>query len=110
MNNTGTETEDSCSDNDCSSICDELEQLEKQLHNTHIILDNTIKTLENIHSLVISGKNINVMYGDKKYEFDEVLEKLHVAALEAISTSDGVSTGGFSEALLKTIDECKFCG
>lgn len=104
-----TETEDSGSDNDCSSICDELEQLEKQLHNAHITLHDSIKTLENIHSLVTSNKNINVLCGGEQCDFDTILEKLHAATLERISSSTGRSHGGFSEALLKAIDDCEFC-
>jgi len=102
-------SEECTSDEDYASIFDELEQLEKQLHNTHITLHDSIKTLENIHRLIESGKNINVISGDKKCDFDEILEKLHATAMEKINTSKGRLDGEFGKELLKVIDECEFC-
>jgi hypothetical protein len=99
------------SDSDLS-ICKELEELEKQLHSAHFALHTSIETLENIHTLVVSGKNINVLCcgrGDK-CDFDEVLEKLHAVAMAEIEASKGAEYGGFSAKLLKAIDECEFCG
>jgi hypothetical protein len=101
------------SDSDLS-ICKELEELEKQLHSTHFALHTSIETLENIHTLVVSGKNINVLCsGDGssayKCDFDEILEKLHAASIAEIEVSKGVEDGGFSAKLLKVIDECEFC-
>ena len=103
------EESDGSDDSDDLSICKELEDLERQLQNTHLALHNSIETLENINMLFTSGKNINVICGGKKCDFDEVLEKLHAAAMETISASQGLKSGEFGEALLKEIDECKFC-
>lgn len=99
---------DSDSDSDLS-ICKELEELERQLHNTHLALHSSIETLENIHALVVSGKNINVRCGDTRCDFDEVLEKLHATAMEEIEASKGAECGEFGAKLLKAIDECEFC-
>lgn len=98
------------SDSDLS-ICKELEDLEKQLLNTHLTLHTSIETLENIHTLVVSGKNINILCGGSidKCDFDEVLEKLHAAAMEEIKASKGAECGGFSAKLLKVIEESEFC-
>jgi hypothetical protein len=101
-------------DDDDLSICKELEELERQLHETHLTLHNSIKTLEGIHGLVVSGKNINVVCGSsgggtEKCDFDEVLEKLHAAAMEEIEASKGHECGGFSARLLKALDDCEFC-
>lgn len=99
-------------DDDDLSICKELEELERQLHETHFALHSSIETLENIHRLVISSKNINVICGssgEEKCDFDEVLEKLHAAAMEEIETSKGAEDGGFSARLLKALDDCEFC-
>lgn len=96
-------------DDDDLSICKELEELERQLHETHLTLHNSIKTLEGIHELVVSGKNINVVSGGDKCDFDEVLEKLHAVAMEEIEASKGADDGGFSARLLKAIDDCEFC-
>lgn len=99
---------DTASDSDLS-ICKELEELERQLHSTHLVLHNSIEILQNIQTLVISGKNINVICGEEKYDFNEVLEKIHAAAMEEIEASKGAECGGFSARLLKAIDECEFC-
>jgi len=102
-------------DDDDLSICKELEELERQLHETHFALHSSIKTLENINGLVVSGKNINVVGGSSsssggdKCDFDEVLEKLHAAAMEEIEASKGAEDGGFSARLIKAIDDCEFC-
>jgi hypothetical protein len=106
------ESDGSNSNDDDLSICKELEELERQLHETHIALHTSIETLENIHSLVVSGKNINVICGSsggEKCDFDEVLEKLHAAAMAEIDASKGAEDGGFSDRLLKALDECEFC-
>lgn len=104
-----TESEEYSLDEDLLSICNELEQLEKQLHSTHISLHNSINTLENIHNLVISSKNINVIHEGEKCNFNNILEKLHCLSLEKIKSSNATSNGEFSEALLKVIDEYEFC-
>jgi len=99
-------------DDDDLSICKELEELERQLHETHFALHSSIKTLENINGLVVYGKNINVICGGSggdKCDFDEVLEKLHAAAMEEIEASKGAEDGGFSARLIKAIDDCEFC-
>jgi hypothetical protein len=102
------------SDSDLS-ICKELEELEKQLLNTHLTLHTSIETLENIHALVVSGKNINILCGGDssstyKCDFDEVLEKLHATTMAEIEASKGVECGGFSAKLFKVIEESEFCG
>lgn len=103
------ESDGSDDGSDDLSICKELEELERQLHGTHLALHSSIETLQGIHMLVINGKNINVVSGGQKCDFDEVLEKLHAVAMETISASQGRESGKFGEALLKTIDECEFC-
>jgi hypothetical protein len=105
---------DTGSDSDLS-ICKELEDLEKQLLNTHLTLHTSIETLENIHALVVSGKNINILCGGDsssayKCDFDEVLEKLHTTAMAEIEASKGAECGEFSTKLLKVIEESEFCG
>ena len=110
MSSGESDFEESGSDEgDDLSICKELEDLERQLHGTHLALHNSIETLQGIHALVIAGKNINVVCGAEKCDFDEVLEKLHAVAMETISASQGLKSGEFAEALLKAIDECEFC-
>jgi chorismate synthase len=94
----------------------------KKINEIFLTMDeNYLKMYENIEKGNVakipdfSGKNINVVGGSSsssggdKCDFDEVLEKLHAAAMEEIEASKGAEDGSFSARLLKAIDDCEFC-
>ena len=63
--------------------------------------NNSDETIKNIHSLVENHQNIIVTYKDIKYDFDEVLEMVHLKSLQNINYN-------FSKSLLETIHNCYF--
>jgi hypothetical protein len=78
-----------------------LEILERcnELHNH---FHKSSKTIQDLHSLVDSHQNIIVKTNDWTGDFDELLEKLHIGALEDIKKR-GVNN--FGEKLLEVIEQ-----
>ncbi len=90
-----------------NTVCDEIEQLIERCEELHEHIHNSFETLQNIETLVKNHTNILVKYNDSVIDFDEILEKAHLEALENIKEK-GINT--FGDKLLNTIDLCVFGG
>ncbi len=88
-----------------NSVCDEIGQLIERCEELHEHIHNSFETLQNIETLVKNHTNILVKYNNSIMDFDDVLEKAHLEALEEIKEK-GINT--FGDKLLNTIDLCVF--
>jgi hypothetical protein len=83
------------------SICNEIDDLIDKCEELHTDINNSVESLKNIHSLVENHQNIIVTYKNMKYDFNEVLEIIHLQSLQDINYN-------FSKNLLETINNCYF--
>lgn len=88
-----------------STVCDEIGQLIERCEELHEHIHNSFETLQNIETLVKNHRNILVKYNDSVIDFDDVLEKAHLEALENIKEK-GINI--FGENLLNKIESCVF--
>lgn len=86
-------------------IDDEISQILKRCNELHSHFHESSKTIENLHILVERQKNITVKCDDWTGDFDELLEKIHIGALEGIK-EHGVNN--FGEKLLEVLDTAVF--
>ncbi len=87
------------------SVCDEIEQLIERCEELHEHIHNSFETLQNINTLVKNSTNIMVKYNDSIMDFDEILEKAHLHALDNIKEKN---INNFGDKLLSMIDMCVF--
>jgi len=90
---------DSLSEYESESICEEIQQLIDNCEVIHENINTSISTLDNIEYLITNQSNNKVTYNGLQYNFDEVLELLHLAALKNIKEN---GTSNFGQ-LLKTL-------
>jgi hypothetical protein len=88
-----------------NTVCDEIGQLIERCEELHEHINNSFETLQHINTLVKNHNNIFVKYNDSVVDFDDLLEKTHLEALENIKEK-GVNN--FGENLLNIIDLCIF--
>jgi len=83
-----------------SSISEELEQLTAECLELHRQHHDALGTLERIHRLVDQGEGITVHYQCEDRDFGDVLEELHMRALEDAEKGEPVRFGArLQEAL-----------
>ncbi len=86
-------------------ICEEISQLIEQCHTLHGHIHNSFETLYSIKQLIENHTNIMVTYNNSVVDFDDVLEELHLKALDNIAEK-GYSN--FGEQLLSTLDSMTY--
>lgn len=87
---------------EADDIDDEINQILKRCNELHSHFHESSKTIQELHSLVDRHKNITVKYDDWTGDFDELLEKIHIGALEGIK-EHGVNN--FGKKLLEVLEK-----
>jgi hypothetical protein len=88
------------------SVCDEIGELITKCEELHNHIHNSFETINNIKELIKSKDNINVTCNDDiTCDFDNVLEELHLKALENIKEKN---ENNFGELLLDFIQSASF--
>ncbi len=102
MEDANSETSDGSSFSD-SSVCDEIGRLIEHCEQLHQHIHTSFETLNSIQTLL--DARIKITYNNESCDFDDILERLHVEALDCI-----VSTGqtNFGENLLEVLRTCEF--
>ena len=88
-----------------NTVCDEIGHLIERCEELHEHIHNSFETLQNINTLVKNHTNILVKYNDSVIDLDEVLDKIHLEALESIKDK-GINN--FGEKLLDILDRINF--
>lgn len=97
-----------CSEDDTASrissdsISNELDDLLQRCEQLHEHIQNSTKTLHSIHQLVSSGGNIKIIVDGTTRDFNELLEELHVVALERVRAGE---QSNFGTALLAMLEQ-----
>ncbi len=84
---------------------DEIQEIFERCRNLEHHYHTSKQTIQNLYLLVENHKNIMVEYDGSTQDLDDVLEKLHLEALENIK-SNGVSN--FGEKLLAALETAVF--
>ena len=88
-----------------TSTLEELEQLTAECQELQRQHQTSLSTLQSMEQLVEQGDTITVHYQCEDRDFGEVLEELHVGALECIEKGESVR---FGERLLKALQYMSF--
>lgn len=104
MSNSMSITSSDTSSDDLS-ICNEIELLINRFQDFHTHIHNSFETLQTINSLIINKNNINVTYDGWKGDFDELLEKFHLMALNNIKEK---GENNFGDLLINALGSSEF--
>lgn len=97
-----TDTDNSSED---LSICNEIELLINRFQDFHTHIHNSFETLQTINSLIINKNNINVTYDGWTGDFDELLERFHLMALNIIKEK---GENNFGDLLINALGSSEF--
>jgi hypothetical protein len=101
---TSSDSSSIVSDTSSDSIFNELDGLLQRCEQLHDHIHNSTETLHAIHRLVEAGGNIKITFNNVTRDFDELLEELHVAALERVRAG---AQSNFGYALLEVLGKAQ---
>ena len=96
-----------CSENDTASctssdsISNELDDLLQCCKQLHEHIQNSTETLHAIHQMVSLGENIKITVDSTTRDFNELLEELHMVALERVREGKQSNFGATLLAMLE---------